>query len=78
MSLATMTTPQGVGAADSPSASAWISLASAARILGVDPGRVQRAALCGRIRTRPAVGSRTLYNADDVRALADGHDTSAA
>jgi excisionase family DNA binding protein len=70
MSIAT---PAGAMAAPAPDGARrgeWISLAEAARILGVHPTSVQRAALAGSIRHRSIAGMRTRYRREDVERLA--------
>jgi Helix-turn-helix domain len=49
----------------------WVTLAQAARLLGVHPSSIQRAALAGRIRHRRSpLGIRVVYSREDVQLIA--------
>lgn len=71
MSIVTATLAGAVAAPRPPRRDgAWITLAEAARILGIHPTSVQRAALAGGIRHRAMPGTRTRYSREDVERLA--------
>ena len=70
MSIATAALLAGSVGGRPPRPPAWITLAEAARILGIHPTSVQRAALAGSIRHRSVAGMRTTYHREDVERLA--------
>ena len=69
MSIATLTGPAAGPRREASDACQWITLAEAARILGVHPTTIQRAALAGSIRHRTIRGTRVRYHRDDVTSL---------